>query len=178
MGSQWGLFSQKTNTSAGSSPRLALFIGWTHVVHYCESTSLVICCNKLVQECKPSALWSTRGASQSSSLTYQQSQAAQARKGALWAFCVTPGNPWMFVMRPIIHSICSVSAESPHCSPTIELWGAFNPSASRGERCLFCDIMHSTNTLNESPLAHRTNSSVSKFADYKGVGRDTPCLIG
>lgn len=65
----------------------------------------------------------------------------------------------MFVMRPIIHSICSVSAESPHCSPTIELLGAFNPSASRGGRRLFCDIMHSTNTLNESPPACCTDSS-------------------
>lgn len=113
----------------------------------------------------------------SSSSANQHSHAAQARKGALWAFCVTPGNPWMFVMRPIIHSICSVSAKSPHCSPTIELWGAFNPSALRGGRSLFCDIMHSANTLNESPLTHCTDSSISKSTDYKGVGTDTRCLF-
>lgn len=104
--------------------------------------------------------------------------AKQLGKGALWAFCVTPGNPWMFVMRPIIHSICSVSAESPHCSSTIGPWGVFNPNALRGGSRLFCDIMHRTNTSNESPPARCTDCSVSKIADCKGVGTDAWWVIG
>ena len=124
------------------------------------------------------AHWTIRGTPLSSGLARKQCQAAQARKSALWAFCVTPGNPWMFVMRPIIHSTCSVSAESPHCSPTIERWGAFNPTASRRGRRLCCDIMHGANILNGSPLTHFSDCSISKSADYKRVGTDTWCLVG
>lgn len=148
---------------------------WTHKFReYAVAFVAINCCKSA--NCQ--AHWTIRGTTLASSLAKHHCQAAQARKSALWAFCVTPGNPWMFVMRPIIHSICSVSAESPHCSPTIEQWGAFNPSASRGGRRLFCDIMHSTNTLNELPLTHYSDSSISKSTDYKGVGMDTWCLVG
>lgn len=56
----------------------------------------------------------TTGISPSCGWGNKRGPAVRARKGALWAFCETPGNSWTFVMSPIIHSICSVYGESLH----------------------------------------------------------------
>lgn len=115
-------------------------------IQWCDfrvwTTCSSICGNKSVGECKPSARRPVRPASLSST--------SSGQAGCIVGLLCDSRQPWMFVMRPIIHSICSVSAESLHCSPTIEPWGAFNPSTSRAGRRPFCDIMHSSNTLSES----------------------------
>lgn len=116
-----------------------------------------MCSSNFCDRCKPfSSLTSQRDLSLSCSLGNRSGQAIQAMKCALWLFCLTPGNSWMLVMRPIIHSICSVSAESPHCSPAIELQGVFNPGISE-EGDVF-SVTSCKNTLNESPFTYCTPS--------------------